>query len=261
VTVQRELGDGVARITIARPEVLNALDDATTTALARELEAVAGDDAVRCVVITGAGRAFSAGQDLRDNSADVLAKRVPRLGEELRRRYFPIVRAIRAMPKPVVAAVNGPAVGAGLGLACACDIRVASADALFRAGWSRVGLVPDAGAAYFLARLVGVGRAMDLLLTGDAITAAEALRIGLVTRVFEAAAFADELARFARSLAHGATRAFALTKTALERAAQPSLEEFLEVEARLQDEAGRTRDYAEAVGAFLEKREPRFQGR
>ena len=260
-TIQRDYRDGVATLTLARPDVLNALDDAMTTQLARELEAVSTDDGVRCVVLTGAGRAFSAGQDLNDNAADVVARREPQLGAELRRRYFPIVRAIRAMRKPVIAAVNGAAVGAGLGLACACDIRVASTDASFRAGWSRVGLVPDAGAAYFLTRLVGYGRALEILLTADPLGATEALRIGLVSRLFDAARFGDDVARLARSLAEGPTVAFALTKQAVERAAQPSLEEFLEFEAQLQDQAGRTADYAEGVRAFLERRAPRFEGR
>lgn len=261
MTIETSLRDGVATITIARPEVLNALDDATTAALARTLENIATDDGARSVVITGAGRAFSAGQDLRDNAADVLAGETPQLGAELRRRYFPIVRAIRSMPKPVVAAVNGAAVGAGMGLACACDIRVASSDASFRAGWSRVGLMPDAGAAYFLPRLVGFGRALDLMLSAEPVLAEEALRIGLVSRVFDAATFAPEVAQLTRSLAQAATLALALTKQAVERAAQPSLEEFLEFEARLQERAGRSHDYAEGVRAFLDKRPPRFEGR
>ncbi len=261
MSVLREDQGGVATLVLSRPEVRNALDLAMTAELARELAAVAIDDAVRGVVITGAGRSFSAGQDLRDRSDDLLAGRELHLGAELRRRYHPIVRVIRSMPKPVLAAVNGPAVGAGLGLAAACDIRVASSDATFLAAWARVGLAPDAGAAYFLPRLIGLGRAFDLLLSGEPLDAREALRVGLVTRVWEAGAFATEVATFARGLAGGATLAFALTKHALERASQPSLDDFLELEARLQETAGRSRDYAEGVRAFLEKRPPRFDGR
>ena len=261
MTVRREDRDAVATLTLTRPDVLNALDEATTSELARALTAVSRDDAVRCVVITGAGRAFSAGQDLRDNASDVSAGREPHLGQELRRRYFPIVRAIRSMRKPVVAAVNGAAVGAGLALACACDVRIASSAATFRAGWARVGLVADAGAAYFLTRLIGAGRALDLMLSGEPITAQRALEIGLVTHVFDDATFAADAGQYARTLAQGATLAFALAKEAVERAAVPTLDEFLEVEARLQEEAGRSRDYSEGVRAFLEKRSPRFEGR
>ena len=261
MSVRRDVQGGVATLTLDRPDVRNAFDEAMTTGLARELATVSIDDAVRCVVITGAGRGFSAGQDLRDRSDDILAGRDLHLGEELRRRYFPVVRMIRSMPKPVVAAVNGPAVGAGFGLACVCDVRVASTEATFRAAWARVGLAPDAGAAFYLPRLVGWGRAFDLMLSGDALGAEEALRIGLVTRVFDAAVFAEEVARFARSLAAGATLAFALTKQELERASTPSLDDFLELEARLQEQAGRSRDYVEGVRAFLEKREARFEGR
>ncbi len=261
MSVRREDADAVATLTLWRPEVLNAFDGPQTSELARELAAVAIDEAVRCVVITGAGRAFCAGQDLRDRSEDILAGREMHLGAELRRRYHPIVRIIRSMPKPVIAAVNGPALGAGLGLACACDVRVASSEATFRAAWARVGLAPDAGAAYFLPRLVGVGRAFDLLLSGELVEVQEALRIGLVTRVWPSEAFPSEAAKFAGGLARGATVAFALTKQALERSSQPSLDDFLELETRLQETAGHSRDYAEGVRAFLEKRPARFEGR
>jgi 2-(1,2-epoxy-1,2-dihydrophenyl)acetyl-CoA isomerase len=183
------------------------------------------------------------------------------LGNELRRRYHPAIVAIREMRKPVVAAVNGVATGAGLGLAIACDLRVAASSASFRAGWGRVGLVPDAGSAFFLPRLVGWGRALDMMLTGDPVTADEALRIGLVTRVWPDAEFAGEWRKLAQTLARGATEAFALTKEGLNAAMARGFADFLDQEADLQDRAGRTHDYAEGVRAFSEKRPAKMQGR
>jgi 2-(1,2-epoxy-1,2-dihydrophenyl)acetyl-CoA isomerase len=255
-----ERDGAVAILTLDRPDALNAFDEPLTAALAAAVTDVAGDPVVRCVVITGAGRAFSAGQDLRDR-ADAIARGADlRLGDELRRRYHPVVTAIREMRKPVVAAVNGVAAGAGLGLALACDVRVAAESASFRAAWSKVGLVPDAASAYFLPRLVGWGRAVDIVFSGEPISSATALAIGLATRVWPNAEFADRWRAYARELAAGATAALALTKDGLNAAWDHDLTEFLEVEAALQDRAGRTADYAEGVRAFLEKRKPGFTG-
>ena len=251
----------LAVITLDRPDVLNAFDEALTAALASAVDEVAKDGSVRAVVITGAGRAFSAGQDLRDRLAVVEAGKDLHLGDELRRRYHPVIASIRAMRKPVIAAVNGVVAGAGLGIAVACDVRVAAASASFRAAWGRVGLVPDAGSAYFLPRLVGWGRAMDMILTGDPIAADEALRIGLAARVWPDVEFAREWRAYALTLASGATEAFALTKEGLNASWNNDLSAFLDVEAGLQDRAGRTRDYAEGVKAFTGKRRAEFQGR
>ena len=255
-----ERDGGVAILTLDRPDALNAFDEPLTAALAVGLTDAASDPAVRCVVLTGAGRAFSAGQDLRDRALAIAAGADLRLGDELRRRYHPIVSSIREMRKPVVAAVNGVAAGAGLGLALACDVRVASDAATFRAAWSKVGLVPDAASAYFLPRLVGWGRAIDIIFSGDPVTSDEALRVGLVTRVWPAAEFATRWRDHARGLAEGATEAYALTKEGLNGAWDRGLRDFLELEASLQDRAGRTNDYAEGVRAFLDKRPPRFTG-
>ncbi|MDQ6859193.1 MAG: enoyl-CoA hydratase-related protein [Chloroflexota bacterium] len=258
--LQVERDGAVAILTLDRPDALNAFNEPLTEALATALMDAAGDPAVRCVVITGAGRAFSAGQDLRDR-ADAIGRGADlRLGDELRRRYHPVVTAIREMRKPVVAAVNGVAAGAGLGLALACDVRVAAESASFRAAWSKVGLVPDAASAYFLPRLVGWGRAVDIVFGGEAIPSATALAIGLATRVWSDAEFAERWRAYARDLAAGATTAIALTKEGLNAAWGHGLPEFLEVEAALQDRAGRTADYAEGVRAFLEKRPARFTG-
>lgn len=255
-----ERDGGVAVLTLDRADVLNAFDEALTTALGAAVSGAAADPSVRAVVITGAGRAFSAGQDLRDRAAMLEGGAELRLGAELKRRYHPVVKAIRTIRKPVIAAVNGIAVGAGFGLAVACDIRVASATASFRAAWGRVGLVPDAGAAYFLPRIIGSGRAFDMVLGGEPVDANEALRIGLVTRVWGADDFAREWRAYAQGIAAGATEAYALTKEALNAAWEQDLAAFLDTEAGLQDRAGRTHDYAEGVQAFLDKRAPRFTG-
>lgn len=256
-----EQDGALAIVTLDRPGVLNAFDLALTSALARAVDRCAADPAIRAVVITGAGRAFSAGQDLRDRALLVEAGNDLHLGDELRRRYHPVIAAIRAMRKPVIAAVNGVAAGAGLGLAVACDVRVAAASASFRAAWGRVGLVPDAGSAYFLPRLVGWGRAMDMILSGEPVKAEDALRIGLATRVWPDELFAAEWRRYALAIATGATEAYALSKEGLAAAWDTDLPSFLEVEAGLQDRAGRTRDYVEGVRAFVAKRPAEFEGR
>jgi 2-(1,2-epoxy-1,2-dihydrophenyl)acetyl-CoA isomerase len=259
--VRLERERALAVVTLQRPEVLNAFDEAMTGALTAALDEVATDAAVRAVVITGAGRAFSAGQDLRDRAAALDRGGELRLGDELRRRYHPAIASIRTMRKPVIAAVNGIVSGAGFGLAVACDMRVASSEAAFRAGWAKVGLVPDAGSAFFLPRIVGWGRALDIVLASETVPAEEALRIGLVTRVWPAGSFEREWRAFAHALADGATEAYALTKEGLNAAWDRDFPSFLEVEADLQDRAGRTRDYAEGVRAFLAKRAARFEGR
>jgi 2-(1,2-epoxy-1,2-dihydrophenyl)acetyl-CoA isomerase len=256
-----ERDGALAVITLDRPDVLNAFDEALTSALTIATREVAADATVRAVVITGAGRGFSAGQDLRDRSLKVIAGEDLQLGNELRRRYHPVIAAIRDMRKPVVAAVNGVVAGAGLGVAVACDVRVAASSAEFRAAWSRVGLVPDAGSAYFLPRIVGWGRAMDMILTGDPVGADEALRIGLVTRVWPDAEFGDAWRKYARALAQGATEAYALTKEGLNAAWDRDFPAFLELESTLQDRAGRTQDYAEGVRAFTSKTPAKFAGR
>lgn len=261
MTLRLERADALAIVTLDRPDVLNAFDDGLTTALAGALATCANDGSVRAVVITGAGRAFSAGQDLRDRVAMIEAGKDLHLGDELRRRYHPVIATIREMRKPVIAAVNGVVAGAGMGVACACDVRVAAASATFRAAWGRVGLVPDAGSAYFLPRLVGWGRAVDMIFSGEPVAADEALRIGLATRVWPDADFEREWRAYAQALAAGATEAFALTKEGLNASWERDLRSFLDVEADLQDRAGRTRDYAEGVRAFVEKRRAKFEGR
>jgi enoyl-CoA hydratase/carnithine racemase len=246
----------VATITLDRPEALNALTVPVKVALREALERLAVDRAVRAVILTGAGRAFCAGQDLAERERPDAAP----LDVELRERYNPIILALRSMGQPVIAAVNGVAAGAGASIAFACDLRVAAEDARFVLAFGRIGLVPDSGATWFLPRLIGQARAAELALVGEPISADEALRIGLVSRVVPN----DELLPQARALADriaaGAPMAVALTKGALERAASIDLETALEGEAKLQGIAGASADHAEGLAAFREKRAPRFTG-
>jgi 2-(1,2-epoxy-1,2-dihydrophenyl)acetyl-CoA isomerase len=214
------------------------------------------EKSVRAVILTGAGRAFCAGQDLRER----LEPDATPLGVEVRERYNPIVRAMRNLPKPIVGAINGVAAGAGASLAMACDLRIAAETASFALAFGRVGLVPDSGATWLLPRLVGAARAAELALLNDSVTAPDALGIGLVGRVVPAADLAAEARAIAVRLAAGAPRALALTKRALNAAWTHDLDAALEYEAHLQDVAGRTRDHAEGLDAFMEKRPPRFSG-
>ena len=256
ILAEVDVATHVATITLNRPAAFNALTVPMKELLLATLVEAGADAGVRAVIITGAGRAFCAGQDLPERLQPGAAP----LGEEVRERYNPIVRAIRDMPKPVVAAVNGVAAGAGASLAMACDIRIAADTSSFALAFGRVGLVPDSGATWLLPRLVGAGRAAELALLNQPVAAAEALRIGLVSRAVPGEALAAEAATLAGQLAASAPRAVALTKRALREGWTRDLDAQLEVEADLQDEAGRTRDHAEGLAAFLEKRPPRFTG-
>jgi 2-(1,2-epoxy-1,2-dihydrophenyl)acetyl-CoA isomerase len=245
---------GVLTITLNRPDVLNAMNGAMHAALGAALRE-ARDSAVRAVVVTGAGRGFCVGQDLtefREEAGDI--------GGRLRGTYHPNVLALRALEKPVVAAVNGPAAGAGLSFACACDLRIASDAASFVPAFVDIGLVPDSGGTFFLARLLGYARAFEWLTSGRKLSAAEAHAWGLVSEVVEADRLAGHAAEVAAAYAAGPTRGIGMTKRLLDRAPLATLEEQLEWEAELQAAATRTADFAEGVAAFLEKREPRFRG-
>lgn len=251
-----EVDDGVATITLDRPDALNALTIPLKRELFEALGWVSREASVRAVIVTGAGRAFCAGQDLRER----LAPGAVPLEEELRARYNPIIRAIRDLDRPVIAAVNGVAAGAGASLAFACDLRLAAEDASFVLAFGRLGLVPDSGATWFLPRLVGPAKAAELALLNEPLSASDAERFGLVARVVPGERLADEARATARILAGLAPLAVALTKRALGRAADASLEETLEYEAQLQGIAGRSADHAEGLAAFVEKRPPRFTG-
>jgi 2-(1,2-epoxy-1,2-dihydrophenyl)acetyl-CoA isomerase len=256
VLVELDGDAGVATVTLNRPEALNSLTVPMKQELLLALRRLESETSVRAVILTGAGRAFCAGQDLKERLQTDAAP----LGVELRERYNPIIRAMRSLPKPIVGAINGVAAGAGASLAMACDIRIASEAASFALAFGRVGLVPDSGATWLLPRLVGATNAAEIALLGDPVPAADALRIGLVGRVVSAAALATEARSVAARLAAGAPRAMALTKRALDAAWERDLEGALEYEAHLQDMAGRTKDHREGMAAFLEKRPARFSG-
>ncbi len=257
-TVRYETDGGVATLTLNRPDAMNALDVATKEALFHALRRASDDHTVRAVVLTGAGRAFCVGQDLREH-ADALAKG-SRVGETVRRHYNPVVRTLTALHKPVIAAVNGVAAGAGASLAFACDLRVAAESASFTMAFSGIGLGPDSGASWTLPRLVGYGRAMELLLASERVPAAVALEMGLVNRLLPDDGFADGVREYAARLAQGAPAAYAAVKESLEFSSTHSLDDALETEARLQDKAGATEDHRNATQAFLDKKRPTFTG-
>jgi 2-(1,2-epoxy-1,2-dihydrophenyl)acetyl-CoA isomerase len=255
-TILYEKSQGVATITLNRPQSLNAFVPQMNKEVLEVLRDGERDRDVRCFMITGAGRAFCAGQDLKGRTPEQKGS----LGASLREKYNPMIRQIRQMEKIVIAAVNGVAAGAGCNFALACDLRVASDEARFVQSFVRVGLAPDSGGSFILPRLVGVSKAMELLLLGDTIDAQEAQRIGLVARVFSAAEFAASARAIAEQVAR-APRGVGLIKRAINHAIFPSLENDLEYEAHLQEIAGRSSDYDEGVKAFLEKRAPVFTGK
>lgn len=244
-------------LTINRPQALNALNRETTRALTTAFEAASRDDAIGAVILTGAGRAFSAGADLKDVTARIQAGDVD-VGNDLRANYAPLTRAIRRCPKPVIAALNGTAAGAGMSLALACDLRVAAIGAQLIVAFVRVGLVPDAGSLFFLTRMLGLSKATELAMTGDPISAEEALRLGLVSAVVPPDQLLADVRERAAKLAAGPRQTIALIKRGLERSLVLDLEQTLELEAGLQTLAGRSEDAQEAIRAFVEKRAPVF---
>ncbi len=251
--------DGVLSITLNRPDVLNSF----TRAMAREvqdaLQTAQSSPDVRAVLLTGAGRGFSAGQDL----SEVLPEGdgpMPDISDIVRESYNPIISAIRTLEKPVICAVNGVAAGAGANLAFACDITLAADDAVFVESFAKIGLIPDTSGTFFVPRLVGMQRATGMFFLGDKIPASQAKEWGLIWDVVPKAELAERSQALARSLAQQATRGFGLTKRALNASFANSLNEQLEVEADCMQQAGRTNDYAEGVRSFLEKRKPVYTG-
>lgn len=252
----------VLKITMNRPEVYNAFNDTMLEEMGEVLERAAKDKAVRCVVITGAGRAFGSGQDLRDFGAIHASNNdAPFKVSVHLHKYHRMLYAIRHMPKPVVAAVHGVAAGASCNLALACDMRIAADSARFIEAFARIGLVPDAGGGFFLPRLVGLGKAMELAMLADEVSGQEAERLGLVNRCVPLDEFEEATAAFAQRLANGPTQAYALIKELMYKSLESDLETSLKLEGELQDIAVNTADHREGVKAFLEKRPPHYHGR
>ncbi len=250
--------DGVATITLNRPDTLNAFNDTMIRETTDAFKQCGKDPAVRCVVLTGAGRGFSSGQDLGDvqqRGEDFS------IAEHLRRGYHRLILAMVRLEKPIVGAINGVAAGAGFGVALATDIRIASDKASFILAFSRVGLVPDSGTNWFLPRIIGQARAYELAITAERLSADQALAWGVVNRVVPHEELETTVQEYAARLAQGPSLAYGLTKRAMYRVWEQTLEEALAYEAYLQETAARSHDYQEGVQAFLEKRPPRFQGR
>lgn len=251
-----EIKNSVALITLSRPEKFNSFNREMALLLQEKLNECKNNKEIRCVYLTGAGKAFSAGQDLEE----IVDANGPDTSTILSEHYNPIIKQIREIEKPVLAAVNGVAAGAGANIALCCDVVVAAQSASFIQAFSKIGLIPDSGGTYFLPRLIGWQKASALAMLGDKITADEAERIGMIYKIFTDELFANESKKIAETLAAMPTAALAFTKQAFNQSFTNSLEQQLKAEEILQVKAGQTKDYNEGVQAFLEKRKPQFKG-
>jgi 2-(1,2-epoxy-1,2-dihydrophenyl)acetyl-CoA isomerase len=252
-----EKKNGIARIILNRPEKLNAFNRSLSLGLQEQLKSCDAEDAIRCVVLTGSGRAFSSGQDL----GEFPAGKLPDFEKVIDSYYNPIIRLLKTIRKPVLCAVNGIAAGAGANIALACDIVVATASASFVQAFSKIGLIPDCGETYFLPRLVGLQKATAFMMLGDKISSAEAEKYGMIYKSYEEKEFESSVSQIAAVLSMLPTRTLMLTRAALMQSFGNSLDQQLELEKGLQREAGHTADFKEGVTAFFEKRRPAFIGK
>jgi 2-(1,2-epoxy-1,2-dihydrophenyl)acetyl-CoA isomerase len=259
-TVRLDMADGVATLTLARPERLNSFTVQMHGEVREALALARGDERVRCLVLTGAGRGFCAGQDLADRAVDPGAAGVD-LGESIEHYYRPLLAALRQMPMPTIAAVNGVAAGAGANIALACDLVFAARSASFIQSFSKIGLVPDCGGTWWLPRLLGPARAMGLALTGEKLAAEQAEAWGLIWKCVDDDALLPTVGALARQLAAGPTRGYVRTRQAIEASATLTLDASVELERDFQRELGHGDDYREGVAAFMAKRAPAFKGR
>ncbi len=257
-SIELKIENGVARIMLNRPETFNSFNREMALRLQKTLDDCNTNDAVKAIVLTGNGKAFCAGQDLNEVTSPELN---PGFRTILEEHYNPIIERIRSIEKPIIAAVNGVAAGAGANIALACDIVVAVETASFIQAFSKIGLIPDSAGTFFLPRLIGLQKASALMMLGDKIPANEAEQLGMLYSVFSSEIFEEEVAKLASKMAEMPTKALGLTKRLLNRSMVNNLEQQLAMESDLQIEAAESEDYAEGVRAFIEKRKPVFKGK
>jgi len=252
-----EQKDNVLKITLNRPDVYNAFNEEMLFELQEVFKKAAEDDSIRCVILTGSGKAFCSGQDLKDFNDKKLTFK-----EALNQRYNPLIKQIAYLKKPVICALNGVAAGAGFSLALACDYRIAVESATLIEVFINVGLVPDSGSSFFLPRIIGYSRAFEMCATGDKVTASEAKELGLLNKIVSTNSLLDKLTSItAKKFAQRPTQAIGMIKDLMNRSFESSLDEILELESNYQEAAGNTEDFKEGIASFLEKREPAFKGR
>lgn len=251
------LNNGICELKLNRPEVFNSFNKTMAIQLQDALDQAEKNEDVRVIVITGEGKAFCAGQDL----AEATDPNGPELRSIVKDHYNPIIERIRNIEKPVIAAVNGVAAGAGANIALACDITIAKKSASFIQAFSKIGLIPDSGGTFFLPRIIGTQKALALMMTGDKVTAEEAEKMNMIYKAVEDEAFIDEVQKFTTTMAQMPTKGLGLTKKAVNASFTNNLSQQLKVEEELQTQAGQTYDFKEGVNAFLEKRKPEFKGK